>query len=697
MLFTRIGVWSKIEGNKQKGGVLLKERLRGIAVCNPVDLNREHMLFTAEYAVRNKINHYQIVGPIHNPEKGNIDGMTLYGKYSRFNNEKNIEYVRFCERVVNEVCDILSAAEVKTYMWHHELEVPEGFCEAYPEIMNDSGEAEITHPVIRDFLENKILDFFRAYPKIDGIILTLHETRIPILKLTNQKLSKVERVKYVTEILYEACKRLGKELIVRPFASIDEDYELMAAAYEQISRDMVIMDKWTQFDWSLTLPENRFFNKIKHNPLLVETDIFGEYFGLGKIPIMLKEHIKKNYTYSDSFSPAGFVSRIDRAGLHSFGDVNEINYRVMLAYEKGLDVDTEISAFFRERFGSAGDTVRRIMENTEDIQRRIFYIDNYYFTEGSRFPRINHSKNHFYFELMREKHSLQSGEWFIPKNWDICGKEALRAEKKSAVDDCAECLKRLEAARGELGADDYRVLEEKFLNLYYCALAWQQLLEAFISYAGHFECMAENCERALFESFEKLRKINIEGKARLGESYYINFLGTDQLQSKAVDIEPIEAFIRDVKASFEAEKAAMAGLSDEGLYDFVICGGGCEGHGLKKEVNFSDTDIRADGICRIPGTLREGFSAVNTHGWFSYELRVRPNAENTVTVAASGTDGVTDFKLTVGERQYEVHERGDGKREFSFVYAEDEGRESVRIRIDRISGYTPFIYEIKIR
>ena len=112
-------------------------------------------------------------------------------------------------------------------MWHHELEVPAGFIDAYPEILNEDGDIEVTHPIIRDFLENKIEDFFYEYPKIDGLILTLHETRIPILKLKHQKLEPVERVRYVTEILYESCKKLGKELVVCPFASIEKDYEEM--------------------------------------------------------------------------------------------------------------------------------------------------------------------------------------------------------------------------------------------------------------------------------------------------------------------------------------------------------------------------------------------------------------------------------------------------------------------------------------
>lgn len=75
---------------------------------------------------------------------------------------------------------------------------------------------EVSHPIVKDFLENRIKDFFDAYPKMDGVVLTLHETKIPLLNLKNQKLDKIERVKFVTKTLYDACAKYGKELIVRP-------------------------------------------------------------------------------------------------------------------------------------------------------------------------------------------------------------------------------------------------------------------------------------------------------------------------------------------------------------------------------------------------------------------------------------------------------------------------------------------------
>ena len=79
---------------------------------------------------------------------------------------------------------------------------------------------------------------------MDGLVLTLHETKIPLLKLKNQKLDKIERVKFVTEILYNVCNRYGKEMIVRPFASLAQDQTMMLKAFAEISPNLFVMDKW---------------------------------------------------------------------------------------------------------------------------------------------------------------------------------------------------------------------------------------------------------------------------------------------------------------------------------------------------------------------------------------------------------------------------------------------------------------------
>ena len=670
--------------------------VHGIAVANPVDIEEEYLYYTVDYAIKNRYNHIQFIGPIHNNIKGNIDGMTEYVKYAEFNNTKDMEYVKYCQRVVNEACKRASAHGIKTYVWHHELELPEGFAEAHPEALNEYKDFEVTAPVIKDFLEHKLKDFFDQYPLIDGFVLTLHETRVPLLKLANQKLDKIGRVKYVTKILYDTCKSLGKELIVRPFASLPDDYGMMMQAYEEISEDMVVFDKWTQFDWSLTLPHNAFFHKIKKNPMLVETDIFGEYFGKGRLPLMLYDHIKQKCEYCESFkSFIGYCSRIDRGGKHPFGQVNEVNLVIMNAFLKKLDVEKEIDKFFASKYGIHGPAVRKIMEKTEEVLTKIIYLKGYYYSELSYFPLIHHSKNHFYFEMMKKDFKIASNEWFIPIGWDRGSLESVYEEKDSALELATQMFEDLKALEGKLDKADYKILFTQFANLYYCAKIWRELIDIFRNYIAYFDENDKSYKAKLQETIKRINAYYEEGQALLGDDFYCGNRGVYHANEK---INYVKTLTDDVMDSFEAECKIYEKLSsDQSIVDFVICGGGTESHGLQKEVNFSDTFVKNGEIYRIPGTGRgKTWSTVNAHGWFSYSVKVKPNAENDIEIVADNENGNISFKLSMGDVVHNIKETSKGKVVLNFKYqAQDESE--LRVRIDRNSVDTPRIYTICVR
>ena len=669
--------------------------IKGISVCNPVDIEREYLLYTVDYAIKHKIDHMQFIGPIHNPVKGNIDGMTIYKKYSHFNNSKDIEFAEKTMAAVNEACEKAHKAGIKTYVWHHELEVPPNFLELYPEICNEYGDAEVTHPIIRDFLENKLDDFFSEYPLIDGIILTLHETRIPLLKLKNQKLDKKDRVKYVTQILYDKCKELGKELIVRTFASIEEDYEMMLCAFEEISTDLLVMDKWTQFDWSLTAPHNQFFNKVKNNPLFIETDIFGEFFGKGRLPLMLKEHIKEKIEYCEKFSPAGYVSRVDRGVRHPFGEVNEVNINIMNAYLNNEDVDSAIEAFFSEKYPNAAKEVMALMERTEHILKKIIYLKGYYFSELSAFPTLNHSKNHFYFEMMREDYNIASEEWFVPKNWQRGSIDSIIDEKESAKKEAAELLGKLEALKDKITQNDYENLWTKFANLKYVAAIWLELTKCFINYTKYFQTSDAAYREKLILATEAMRTLEKEGKELLGKNFYCTQL--DRFDDRDDAAELVGGFADEMIKTFEAEEKKTKELSAQMLIDFVICGGATEGHKLKKEVNFSDTFLFDGGLCRIAGSrLGNSWSLVNAHGWFSYEMKVIPYAEQLIRITVGSQTNTLRLQVTIDEKVYTFDEAISGKKELIIPYKEKKGNSTVRIRFDKIASDTPYVYLIVV-
>ena len=68
--------------------------MNGINIFNPVEIEKEYYLKVIDYAIKNGIDFFQINGPIHNPIKGNIDGMTFYRKYAQFNKSKDLGYIQ---------------------------------------------------------------------------------------------------------------------------------------------------------------------------------------------------------------------------------------------------------------------------------------------------------------------------------------------------------------------------------------------------------------------------------------------------------------------------------------------------------------------------------------------------------------------------------------------------------------------------
>lgn len=674
-------------------------RIKGISVCNPVAPKEDYLLYTVDYAIKNGINHMQVIGPIHNNVRGNIDGMILYHKYGQFNAYKDQDYIETTLKCVNLACEKATKNGVKMYQWHHELELPVDFQKHYPETVNAFGDIEVTHPLVKDFLENKIADFFEAYPLMDGIILTLHETSIPLLKLKNQKLGKVERVKYITEILFDKCRSLGKELIVRPFASTEEDYVMMAEAYKSISENLLFMDKWTQFDWSLTLPDNAFFQKIS-NPLLVEADIFGEFFGKGYLPLMLKKHITEKIAYCEEFHPKGYVARIDRAGRDPFGSVNEVNLNIMNACLNGQDVEKTVFDFFSKKYPDAASEIQMLMEDTEEILKRTIYIKGYYYSELSCFPTLNHAKNHFYFEMMRDKYELASNEWFIPHNWVRGTLKSVLEEKQSAADKAEKLYEKLVTLQSKVDEGEYYKLWRMFANLKYATKIWERLTLIFMDYVKYFETFEAEYQKALEADLSEICRLRDEGIKNLGEEFYC-LKGGGELGTKKEreTFDFIGAFVKKIRESFRIEKREIKQRKENPqLLDFIVCGGGMEGHRLQKEVNFSDTLVVNDQLCRIPGNKRGmEWSSINAHGWFCYEVKVRPGCINPIVVTMDNPEKILDVKITVGHKEWVITEEKITERyKAKILYEADSKQQSVKIRIDKISKYTPCVYAIEV-
>ncbi len=677
----------------------MSKATKGISFLNPVIIEEKYLKKCAEYAIENGINHFEIIGPTHDPVKGNCDGMMFYRKYSQFNEGKDTEYIKYCEKVVNEALDMVAAHGIKSYYWHHELEIPIGFDEIYPEIHNEDGDVEVTHPLIKDFLENKIEDFFFTYPKMSGIVLTLHETRIPLLKLKNQKLDKVERVKYVTEILYNACKKLGKELIVRPFASIAKDYDDLMDAYERISDELLVCDKWTKYDWSLTRPSNPFFKRIK-NPLIVETDIFGEYFGKGFLPLMLKNHIIEKVAYCNGYNVRGFVSRIDRAGYIPFGTPNEVNLYIMNAAVEGKNVDEAIDAFFTREYGEYGPIVREAMNDTEELQVKAMHVEGWPLHWLSLFPPFFSIKMQY--RIFRKDYKVAEED--LSEGFKFYRPEIVLPTQKEAIRIIEEKLNLIKTLEGKLDPDKYYSIYMRFTNFLYVAKIFHELAKTYIAMSKYFEDNDDSVLPEIYASIDKMTELDEAGYNELGEDWHCEALSLKPgnaflTYSISVDYSKRTSQVYHLKnmlgRAIELEVETRRLLTKNNPIDFIIPGGFNEGHNLKCEPNFSGALTLDDGNCRTAGSERGAFwSVLKAHGWFSYDMKVKPNAENTIVIRGKGHNGTFSIDVDIDGDMTRHSVTGDGILEISRTFTPKKDVETVTVRIDRNSESLPFVYSI---
>lgn len=680
----------------------MSKQIKGISFLNPVRVEGNYLMKCAKYAVEHGIKHFELIGPTHDPIRGNCDGMMFFRKYSQFNEGKDAEYIKYCEKVVNEALDLVAAHGIKSYYWHHELEIPIGFDEVYPEIHNADGDVEVTHPLIKDFLENKIEDFFYTYPNMSGIILTLHETRIPLLKLKNQKLDKVERVKYVTEILYNACKKLGKELIVRPFASIAKDYDDLMDAYERISSELLVCDKWTKYDWSLFRPSNPFFERIK-NPLIVETDIFGEYFGKGFLPLMLKKHITEKVEYCNSYGVRGYVSRIDRGGFIPFGTPNEVNLEIMDAAVDGRDVDEAIDAFFAREYGEYGPIVREAMNDTEELQVKAMHAEGKVLHWLSNFPPLFVIKGGY--RVFRKDYKLSEEQ--LSEGFKFFRPDVVLADKDEAIAKIAEKLELIKTLEGKLDADKYYSLYMRFTNFLYTAKVFKELCCAYIAMAKYFEDNDESALPEIYAAIDRMTELDEAGYNELGKDWYCEVLSLKPgnaflTYSIKVDYSKRTSQVYHLKnmlgRAVELEVEARRELMKQNPVDFVVSGGFDEGHNGKREPNFSGALTLDDGNCRTAGSERGAFwSVLKAHGWFSYDMKVKPNEENTVIIRGKGHTGTFSIDVAIDGDMTRHSVTGDGILEISRTFTPNKDVDTVTIRIDRNSESLPFVYSVMIK
>ena len=77
------------------------------------------------------------------------------------------------------------------------------------------------------------------------------------------------------------------------------------------------------------------------------------------------------------------------------------------------------------------------------------------------------------------------------------------------------------------------------------------------------------------------------------------------------------------------------------------------------------------------------------------KIKVKQNVENEIVVVAKGSDDRLDFRVEIDGEKTIISQVTDRKTEIKLSHFAKS--DIARIRIDRTSAKTPFIYEIKVK
>jgi hypothetical protein len=236
--------------------------------------------------------------------------------------EKKREDYERLQRMVRKI----KAHGLKLNVWYHVMrDAPAELFTEYPEIRDvDTG-------FFWTYLDGLFREFFERLPEVDRVTITsLHET--PSVLNNSGRLSREDRLLRLYRTLHSACQRSGKELIIRDFIVQSEDFTTFWNILNQLPPDIYVMTKDILADWIHTdMTPNPFLARYSGRKVIVEFDLYGEYWGRLDIPACYPEYIHRQLRTVKAFGVQGAVGRVIHEDQRSrtfqtiFESPNEVN------------------------------------------------------------------------------------------------------------------------------------------------------------------------------------------------------------------------------------------------------------------------------------------------------------------------------------------------------------------------------------
>ena len=391
------------------------------------------------------------------------------------------EQILESDELRNDVAELIEQAhghDIEVVVWTHEMQnVPAQYMVG--------GKVNLASRSTWDYVADKYEKLFDALPGLDGVVLTLTETRIRIDD-DNEVVAEtppVRRMNRMINMIRRVCRERDARLIVRTFAWVPRTMLWFAEAMRDVPDDVTVMSKESWGDWYQYSPPNQFLGLFGRHPQIMEVDCWGEYAGRTVIPWIAVEHIRSRLAHARALGLAGAVARVDRAEVSTFGTPNEFN---TFAYSKlvgdpGAGLDGVWSEWLERTYPpDAIEPVRRALARTNEIAQSIYFNRGIKGVIGPG-PDIVEAEGTNTIRFWRDFHgqwepemAMRAAQLLNPTEETVV---SLVSEKDRAISLCDAALADLAEAQAHMSAPDYEALRSGFERARMLATAWRAMTE----------------------------------------------------------------------------------------------------------------------------------------------------------------------------------------------------------------------------
>jgi hypothetical protein len=556
-----------------------------------------------------------------------------------------------------------AAAGLTMGVWHHEIAAPiqarEGdvLLELLPELRAADGLIDLEHPTLYRLISGRIGEFLDLFPLVGEIVLTMTETRYPVMHRPFSPVSASERIRRVIQAAVDATESRGRRLVVRPFSAFGEDERQVEQAMDRIVGERVsVMYKTEPADWHAFLPDEKAFSRPTRFEVRAESDGGAEYYGQTDFPCCYPRHIARRFAAARDRGATVAVLRIDRGHVRTALDhpVNEGNVVPVHRWlrDPSRTLSEHVAQWLRERHGLASPALEESLQATFEVISHVLYLDGHAMTHR-HFGSFDMAQHTQFFSLFEPDVPLDH----LAENWAaLWWKRSpthaqILAEKQRGLALARELPGRFLAASEGMAPSSREAIGSSLARLELLAESALAVCRLTISHLREMGSMPQEATGDFAAEAAAVSAVADKVERELGPNFFGQM--SDDSGRTAMPAH-IRSYIDGLEADRRDEMPRRrAFAADANVIDYVLCGLASEGHRLRRRVHAGAAVRVGDSFARESGLgLPEGFG---------YTLKLDAQRPATLRVVFESSGTLTRAMIRIGSVDVTVELSGDGR------------------------------------